>query len=173
MADDSRVGEMEVGQDLEFQRRSWWWQRVGWALMVLTLVAALLGLFGSGGLLAAAEAGGRGSALWVEYNRFGRLDAEDTTLRVHLEQGAASGGGLVRLWLSREYLEGVVIRTITPEPESVEAGPDRFTYVFRASDPSRPVVLTFHLEPDRMGRLPGQIGLEGGQTISFSQFIYP
>lgn len=45
-----RVGELEIEEDLDFQRRMWRLQQIGWALLVLVVVAALLGLFGKGPL---------------------------------------------------------------------------------------------------------------------------
>jgi hypothetical protein len=43
-----RVGDLEVNQDLDFQRHVWWFQRIGLVGMALVVVAALLGLFGGG-----------------------------------------------------------------------------------------------------------------------------
>ena len=48
------LGDLEVGQDLDFQRREWAVQRVGWGAMALVILAALLGLFGSSGPLSRA-----------------------------------------------------------------------------------------------------------------------
>lgn len=50
MAEHARKGGLEVSQDLNFQRREWVVQRVGWVVMAVLLVAALLGLFGPGPL---------------------------------------------------------------------------------------------------------------------------
>lgn len=48
MGSTERVGDLELGQDLPFQRREWAVQRIAWAAMAAVLTAALLGLFGSG-----------------------------------------------------------------------------------------------------------------------------
>ena len=42
-AETDRVGDLEIHQDLPFQRRSWTVQRVGWAIMALVVLAGLLG----------------------------------------------------------------------------------------------------------------------------------
>lgn len=144
---------------------------MGWVVMTLVLLAALLGLFGSG-YLDRARAGAEGSQLWMEYNRFGRLEAETTELRVHFGPDT-SADGKVRLWFSREYMEGVKIMSLNPLPLSVEAGAERYTYVFSvpAEGPRSDVI--FHLEPEEMGRLKGRVGLDGGPSLDFRQFVYP
>jgi hypothetical protein len=161
----------EIDEDMEFERRSWRWQRVGWAVILLILLSALLGLFGTG-WLDSAVAGQPGSQLWVEYDRFGRLQAETTRLQIHLGPGTGASGK-VRIWLNHEYMESVRVTSLTPQPESVEDGPDRFTYVFNVPDASQPTLVIFRLEPDKMGRVTGVVGLEGGASLSFKQFIYP
>jgi hypothetical protein len=162
---------LEVDEDMGFQQRSWRWQRIGWALIALIIVAALLGCFGSG-LFDKARVGGQSEALALEYNRFGRAKAETSTLQVKIKAGTGTDGR-VRLWLSREYLESVQIMSLIPQPVGVEAGIDRYTFVFSVSDASQPSSVTFRLEPERPGMLRGQIGIEGGQSLSFSQFVYP
>ena len=170
MSDIKRVGDLEVGQDLNFQRRSWTLERAGWVVMILLLIAALLGLLGPGPL-SSATAGDPDSALWVEYNRFERYHAP-TTLRAHIGLGAARGGK-VRLWLSRGFVESTEIHHIYPDPEVVEAGTDRFTYVFAAPDESKPVVITYQFESQKYWGQAARIGLDAGPELEFSQFIYP
>lgn len=51
-----RIGDLEISQDLEFQKRSWTIQRVGWVVIALLILAGLLGVFGKG-IAADATAG--------------------------------------------------------------------------------------------------------------------
>jgi hypothetical protein len=46
VAELKRVSDLEVNEELEFQRRDWMAQRVGWTVMALVVVVALLGLLG-------------------------------------------------------------------------------------------------------------------------------
>jgi hypothetical protein len=48
MAETQYSGDLVIEQDLRFQRRTWVAQRVGWGVIACVLVAALLGLLGSG-----------------------------------------------------------------------------------------------------------------------------
>jgi hypothetical protein len=61
---------MEVNADIEFQRRVWRVQRIGWLIIAAVIVAALLGVFGGGPLSRAAV---QGDGLRLEYERFARL----------------------------------------------------------------------------------------------------
>jgi hypothetical protein len=45
--------------------------------------------------------------------------------------------------------------------------------VFNVSSSDFPVEVTFLMQPERIGRQIGRVGLEGGSSLSFSQFIYP
>lgn len=170
MTEPQRVGDLEVHQDLEFQRRAWVVQRVGWAVMLLVVLAALLGAFGRGPL-AKAQAGARGDPVWMEYERFTR-HASLGTLKVHLAAGVAQNGK-ARVWLDRKYIQGVKIEDINPEPESVEAGQEGLVYVFSLADPAQPTTVTFHVQYDGYGSRRGGVGLAGREPLRFSQFVFP
>jgi uncharacterized protein YndB with AHSA1/START domain len=53
--------------------------------------------------------------------------------------------------------------------------PERLVYIFNAKEGSedRPTEVTFELEPDEMGTLAGRVGLDGGESQTFEQFVYP
>jgi len=132
-------------------------------------LAALLGLFGAGPLSRAAVGSGESPLSVEEYERFLRF-GKPTTLRVRFDPVSR---GEARVWLSRDYLESFRLQKVTPEPDSVEAGPDRLTYVFEVNDPDRPVVATLSLQPEKIGHLEGQVGLDDVKQLSFDQFVYP
>lgn len=170
MASVQRIGDLEIGQDIIFQRREWSAQRIGWALMALLILAGLAGLFGAGPL-SQATAGSEGGPLWIEYDRFERRQAP-AMLRVHLGPGAASNGQ-AQVWLSRNYVEAIEIEQIIPQPERVEAGPERMIYVFNVGDTSQPTAITFYLKPQAIGAIQAQAGLADEQPLNFSHFVYP
>ena len=170
MPDLKKLGDLEISQDMDFQRRMWTVQRVSWGIMALTLVAAVLGLFGPG-LLNNVVAGSKAAPLWLEYKRFGRFQAP-TTLRIHLGKGAGRNGK-VRVLLNRDYLNGMQIQQITPQPESVEAGAKDLTYVFQVPESNQRTAVTFYLQTQQIGPLSGQVRLFEEQSLHFSQFIYP
>ena len=170
MASIQRVGSLEIAQDLDFQRREWRAQRIGWVVMALLILAALLGLTGSG-LLARATVGETGSPLQLEYSRFDRLEAP-TTLDVEIA-GEAASGEQVEVWVDRAYLQTVQVEQVVPEPEEVRSRGDRLAYVFGVDEPGQPVMITFDLRHTSFGPKSGQVGLGDEQLLSFSQFVYP
>lgn len=172
MSETQRVGDLEIDQDLDFQRRSWAVQRVGWLVMAAVIAAGLSGLFGPGLLNRASVVGAGGESPRLEYSRFWRSQSV-MTLRVELPPAAGDANGTVRVWLNRRYLEALRVHAVTPPPERVEAGPDRLTYVFAVPAAARPTAVTFDVEPRGFGALDGRLGVGVGPAVEFTQFIHP
>ena len=171
MTEMKRVGDLEVAEDMDAQRRNWVFQRIGTAVMALVALAGLLGLFGgTGPLSSAAVSDGQAPLSIEEYERFARF-GKPTALQVSLDP-TATADGETRLWLSRQYVQSVQIQEIDPLPERVKAAPDRFVYVFD-TETDGPTAITFELEPDQIGPLEGRIGLDGGTSLTFGHFVYP
>jgi hypothetical protein len=161
---------LEIDQDLAFQHRSWIVQRIGWSVLALMLVAALLGLFGSGPL-GRATAGSEGSSLWIEYERFWRQE-KPMTLGIHFAPEAVRDGE-VRVWLSRAYLEANAVEQVTPPPDRVETGDDRHTYIFTVGTLEQPSAVRFRLSPDTFGVIDGEAGLDNAPELRFAQLVFP
>lgn len=170
MPERRRVGDLEVSHDFDYQRREWVVQRLGWAAMGLVVLGGLLGVFGEGPLSKATTFSPDG-LVRVEYDRFLQYH-NPCSLRVIVEGGVAEQG-VVRLWLGRDYVDRLEIQQVAPEPTFMEAAPDGHVFVFRVTDPDRPVLLNFQFEPDRRGPLPGRIGLDGCEPARFRHFVYP
>ncbi|PLS77907.1 MAG: hypothetical protein CYG59_21275 [Chloroflexi bacterium] len=170
MPDIPQVGDLQVSQDLDFQERSWRVQRIGWTIFSLILLAAFVGLLG-GGPLSAASAGGENEPLEVQYARFAR-HRSPTQIEVKLQPGAVSGDE-ARVWVDSQYLDGVELQNIVPEPDSAEAAPDRMIYVFKVNQGDQPTSITFNVMPERAGVRKVRVGLDGGATLNFRQIVYP
>ena len=165
-----RVGGLEIDQDLEFQRRVWVAQRVGWALMALFVLAAAVGLLGVGPLSHARAA--IPGVMTLEYERFARFETSET-LTVRLDS-AATAGEVVRLSLNREFLDSAKIETVLPPPARVESAAGRLIYVFAVGEPRVPLVVTFTFEPRDIGVHEGIVRLESRDArIAFRQLVYP
>ena len=170
MSELKRVSGIDIDEQMEYQWREWRVHRIGWVIFALILVAALLGLFGQGPL-SHASAGERGSELALNYERLDRYRAPsqlDITLGPNVSQE-----GKVRLALNQGFLARVEIERISPEPESVEAGPDATTYVFRVAAPDQPAQVRFDFEYEKFGPTQGEVRLEGGPTLRFDAFVFP
>ena len=136
MADIQNVGSLEIDQDLDFQKKEWRLQRIGWGIMALLIVAALLGLTGSGPL-ARATSGDAGALLQVEYSRFVRLDAP-VTLEIEIA-GEAVASHQVELRVERAYLQDISVEQIVPEPDEVRSAGEQLIFVFAVDEPGQPV----------------------------------
>lgn len=165
-----RVGSLEVAQDLVFQRRMWVVQRIGWAVMAAVVVLAFVGVFGHG-IASHGSATSRDGGVKVEYPRVSRHRSPET-LRITPAPGAVQGDE-ARVSFSRETVEGMTIETVYPEPESVEAGADEITYVFKLSASGTLAEIAFDVLYEDVGRRRGEVTLDGHDPVEFSQFVLP
>jgi hypothetical protein len=124
---------VQVDQDMQFQRREWAVQRIGWVAGVLVLAASLAGALGHGPL-SHAEAEGLDGALHVKYERIVRSNRPvDLTFSL-----AAGTGNETVLWLSREMMERMSVEAVRPEPVRWWATPARTGLVFAHAPDTAP-----------------------------------
>jgi hypothetical protein len=161
-----QIQEIEIEDEIAFQKKDWQAQRIGWAIMLLLILLALLGVFGGNGILSDVQAETDGLA--VHFERFGRYKMSG-----QLQFDAEGSGDVVRLWIDSSYLENVEIESISPQPELVESAPDRQIYLFPITQSGEPISITFYIKPERPGVLNGKAGIEGGSSLDFTQLIYP
>ena len=171
MASQQGASDLLLEQDLDFQRREWAIQRAAWLVFLAIVLAAVLGLFGSDGLVSDAAAGEKDGPLFLEYQRFERYHAP-TELTVQVGPGVAREGA-VRLWLDSGYAQGIEIESVLPEPEAVEVGSDRLTYVFQVSNPDEPTTIALQFRHSQFPRQRGRLGIDGGPELSFTQIVFP
>jgi len=170
VARPQKVDGLEVGQDLEFQKKEWRAEMLGWILMALLLLGALAGLFG-GGPISQATAGGEAEALTIDYHRFTRYQSP-TQLLITASPNAVSEG-TVRLEIEQDYINSFNVQNVLPEPDSVEVMSDTYIYTFTVNEPNQGMEIIFDLESDKIGTIAGNLGVEGGQNIRISHFVYP
>jgi hypothetical protein len=163
-----RVGLIEVDQDLDHARSLWRVQRAGWVVMLLIVLGAVLGLFGHGPL---AEGQARTGGFIMDYDRFARHGAT-SSLQAEASPQTLRGDTL-KLWLTRDYLDGVEIESVIPEPERVETRGDVVLFTFMTAERSQSTRVTFNMRPDEYWSQPARAGIDGGASVSFRQFIYP
>jgi hypothetical protein len=157
-----RVGRIETSEDPRFERAEWRWQRVGWALMAIVVVAAGLGAFGDGPL---ADTRVGDEHLAARYQRLAR-EAAPTTLTLT----GRPEHGVLRVWIARAYLDGVEVERIEPEPERVVVEADRHVFEWPAGGESAEV--RFELLPSAPGWLRGRAG-SGDASVALAQWVFP
>ena len=161
-----KARELEIDQDLAFQRREWTIQRAGWWLMLAFVVAAATGLFG-GGFLSQATAGEPDGPLWVEYERFDRQGRVSRT-QIHVRPPAGPG---FQLRLNRDYFDAIRVERLTPEPETLEVGPSEVVFHFNLPTGATPFTLVIDAEPLSFGWHAATIS-SAGAVVTFSQLTY-
>ncbi len=164
------AGRLEIAEDLALQRRAWVFERVGWIVFAVVLLAAVVGLFG-GGVVGDAEVSAADGALAVEYPRFARAHSP-LSIRVRLEPAQPTDGEL-RLWMSREYAARLDIDHVSPPPSRTELGAERIEFVFPWRGPPGPAAVTFVLEADAGGSVRGRIGAGDGDGVPVRHLLYP
>lgn len=159
-----RIGDLELDQDLAFERRQWHVQRVAWVLMLLFLAAACTGVFGLGPWSSGQVASGDGT-LVVDYERFVRRQMDqDIVLSV-----TAAQGDTVVVWLDDSAL---VVEAVWPEPEQMRAENGRQEFVF-STEEGASLEVRFAVTREDMGRETIAMGIEGYGGVSFWQVSYP
>ena len=170
MSQVQQAGDLELNQDLDFQRRSWKVQRVAWVLMALFVLVAVLGLLGGGGPLSSTTGGSEADGLRIEYDRFLRQGKPSS---FDIRAQAAEGENQLRLWIERSYLSSFQLEQIVPEPSQTETHSEQLIFTFDLTQPGDSIELNFELRPERVGSISGKVGIEDGPALEINHFIYP
>ena len=156
-----KVGDsVAVGEDLDFQRKWWRFERVVWIFFLFILVCDVMGLFGRG-WLAKDRRSTPESALTVDYERIARASTPSVmTLRFGPE---AIHDGNIRLYISDTLVKPLGAQRISPQPAVSAVGNDGITYTFAATQ--APATVQIALEPSFPGAHPFRIELLNGAAI--------
>lgn len=162
--------ELEIEEDIQLERRNWAAERIGWLVMTVLVLAALLGFSGGNGGVKGINqqtAGSPSEGIEIEYDRFLRRQAP-AELKVTLY--ATNPGADRALHFSKDFYERVHVEQVVPEPTEVYTHEQGITYTFAGAGSTTPIL--FYLEPKHMGSQ--EIRLRAGdKSLSFSQFVYP
>jgi hypothetical protein len=170
MAGVKKKGDFEIGEDLDFQRKEWLFERLGWVVLALLMLAAMLGLFG-GGPLDGAQAASPDGLMQVSYARFGRFSAPQT-MEITLSPQARQEGH-VGVAFHQQFVDKLKIQQTNPEPESVEVHGDWVVYLYQWPEGNSPLNINVYMQAEKTGSLQAELGLAGKPGMSIRQFIYP
>jgi hypothetical protein len=79
---------------------------------------------------------------------------------------------MLRLKLSKAFVEQVEIQRIEPEPEGTTSGPMYFTYDIR-TETNAAAEVTVRFVSNHFGRLAYEVGLADGLTLKLQHFAFP
>lgn len=160
-----------IEEDMNYQRRHWRLERIGWVCMALITLAALLGLLGGRGPLSHTLATAPQAPIQIEHLRFARQQTPQF-MAIHFLPHAPTDGD-VRLWLSAAFLDAMEIESITPQPLRSEISESGLWMTFSVNDLSGRASAHFTIAPRQIGSLRGRIGAGPAEAVDFHQFVYP
>lgn len=149
-----------IDEELALHKKGWVIQRVGWVMIFLFMLLALLGLFGEGPLSSRTVAPGD---IKISYDRFGRFEHETA---IKLE---SSGEDISSISLSEQYIRNFKVTKIVPEPGNPVVSAGYINYTFPGHGNRH---ITLYLDPTDYGNSKGSIKVNN-YTISLAQTIYP
>lgn len=161
-------GAVAVGEDLEFQRRWWRFERIIWSFFVLVLIADLSGALGRGPL-AKAERRAPDGSVQVKYERVQR--ANTASIVTVLPQASAVHDGRVQLFVSDSLMKEFGEQRVIPQPQVSTVGDGGVTYTFPAS--SLPITVQLELKPSFIGLHHFRIAVPGAQPVDAKAFVLP
>lgn len=161
-------GTVAVGEDLDFQRSWWKFERFVWVMFALILVADLSGLLGRGPL-SKAEGQTSDGALRLKYEKVERSNTP--SIMTVLPSAAALRDGSLHLFVSDSVIKELGAQRIIPAPASSTLGEGGVTYVFPAT--VMPMTVQFALQPSFIGRHAFSVGLSSQDAVSGKVLVLP
>ena len=161
-------GSIAVGEDLEFQRKWWRFERMIWIFFAIILLCDLLGVFGRG-VLSKATRVASDQTMTVDYERIARAS---TPSIMTLKFGASAiHDGKIQIYVSNSIVKPLGAQRISPQPAVSSLGNDGITYDFAAT--SVPADVQIELSPSFPGLHHFRMQVVGGSPVDGSIFVVP
>lgn len=160
--------EVAVGEDLEFQRKWWRFERIIWPILLAIVVIDMLGGFGRG-WLAKAQKSTPDKAMTLQYERIARASTPSVMTFKFTEK--AIHDSRIVLYVSDSVVKPLGAIRIAPQPAMSNVGDGGITYVFPAS--KGPSMVQIQLEPSFPGPHPFTVRIDGEPPIEASVFVMP
>lgn len=164
----SKVGDLAVGSDLDFQRKWWRFSNGVWIVFSCLIVADLLGCFGRGPLANASTSSADGS-MAVKYERVERFSTP-SILRIEFSPSAIHEGK-VQLWASDSLVKPLGNQRIIPQPLTSVLEHGGISYTFQAT--STPASVEFALQPATPGIYDLQLKVPGSPVLPIRIYVMP
>jgi hypothetical protein len=158
--------EVAVGEDLDFQRSWWKFERSMWSVIAIVLALNFAGVFGRG---PAAHARVSNDAMLVKYDRVERTGTP-SILEIQF-QPKTLGKSQVKLHVSQSVLEQLGAQRVIPSPSDTAVGGGGLTYTFSAGE--APGSVEFALQPPKPGIFHFSLEVPGSPAISERVIVMP
>jgi hypothetical protein len=159
--------EIAVGEDLNFQRSWWRFERGVWLVFVAILILDLLGAFGRG-YLANSRMQAADGTLAICYEHIERYSTP-SIMQIHFGPTAIHDGK-IQLYVSQSVLDDLGNRRIIPQPASSMVQQSGVLYTFPASSAGS---AAFALQPTRPGIFHVTLQVPGGEALRTRIFVFP
>ncbi len=140
------ANEVAVGEDLEFQRRWWKFERATWIFFGVIVSLDLAGVFGRGPA-AKAHLVTPDGAMNMHYERVERFSTP-SILTIHFSPNAVRDGS-IKLWVSDSVVQALGNQRVIPQPVTSQTGDGGILYTFPSS--AKPNSVEFQLQPADYG----------------------
>lgn len=164
----SKVDQIAVGEDLDFQRKWWLLEKIVWPILLLLVLCDVLGVFGRGWLSKARQST-PDNALALEYERMERASTP-SIMTFHFGPEAIHNGHIV-LYVSDSIVKPLGAQRISPQPVVSTIGDNGITYTFAAS--VTPASVQIALEPSFPGLHKFRVQVQGSAPIDGTVFVWP
>jgi hypothetical protein len=158
--------EVAVGEDLDFQRRWWRFEKIVWPILLLIVVVDLLGGFGRGWL---SKARRRTPDVTLDYERIERASTP-SIMTFHFKPSAIRDGR-ISLYVSDSIVRPLGAERISPQPAVSTIGNEGITYQFPATGGSSTVQI--QLEPSFPGVHAFRVQVDGSTPIDGTVTVVP
>jgi hypothetical protein len=99
---------LQLDENLHQHKKGWVIQKVGWAVLYIGLILAILGVFGSGPLSYKTQSVNGNS---IKYERFLRYEAE-----TEMTFGVTDATDTITLQVPQQYMDYIKFASISPSP---------------------------------------------------------
>jgi hypothetical protein len=156
-----------IEEDMQFQRRSWLVERIGWSLLAMLLAAGLTGIFFHGPL-SRTTARDASESVAVEYERF----AHKTALTHFIIRVSAPLPDHVLVRLGPSFANMHDIESVEPRPIRSSGGSYGLELLF-ARSAAGDIAAYIAARPKRFGLMSLHVEVEGRGALNIPQFVYP
>jgi hypothetical protein len=160
--------ELDVGADLQFQKRWWRFENIIWVLFTMVILLDLAGAFGRGPL-AKEEWKSSDGKVTVKYDRIERYSTP-SVITVRTDPGAVRDRK-IQIWVSDSVLSQFGMQRLIPEPLYSEL--DHGGILFTLPSASIPDSIQFLLEPKSPGMYRFALRVAGSEQLTAKVLVMP
>jgi hypothetical protein len=156
--------KIELEDCYEHHVRAWRVKRILWALLLLVILAAAVGLLGPGALSKGeAQSGG----LVLNYDCIGRRHAP-----AQFRLSVPSASNSLELTINSEFLRKIELEHIDPEPTEMSLAGENQRWIF-ARRTDEPTEIRIHFRAEEIGGTRARLEIAGVGIINIKPFFLP